>query len=75
MLASIPWSPYVPQWMKNRCLKGECPLHSGMSDTRKKIVLKACVEMKSYDDSDRSQIVLALRCPSDKHDPLYMKMD
>lgn len=70
MLASIPWSPYVPQWMKDRCLKGECPLHSGMSDTRKTNVLKACVELKSYDDSHTNHIMLALRCPSDKHNPL-----
>lgn len=59
-----------PEWAKARCLEGECPLHSGMDDGAKKRVLKTCIKTKSYDDEEITHILVALRCPENKHDPL-----
>ena len=58
------------EWRRARCLEGSCPLHSRMADATRTKVLKTCIKMKSYDDVERTYILTAVRCPSDKHDPL-----
>lgn len=70
MPSSVSLPAYSSAWFEARCREGECPLYPGMDEDMRMKTLKACAEMKNYDDEQKIVIKFALRCPLDKHDPL-----